>query len=153
MKNTALKPKIKTALLAAMPGIYESNFQRLLMLIPNLRSINHQSSLKLNLIEHLVITIREQCPYTTTIEIDHLLNNALLPDLSMTIQVYYDACMAEVIQYQQQGHFKPSYSYPNAGMHQPLEKRQINLLFDDWLKHCFNISTRIGLQESPTSTP
>lgn len=152
MTNIPLNPRLKTALLAAMPGIYERNFARLLTLIPHLKTINHQSSLNLNQMEHLVITIREQCPYTTTIDIAHIMESALLPDLSMSIRVYYDASMAEVIRYQQQGHFKPSYIYPNERMHQPLEKRQINLLFDDWLKHCVNISRLAGIHESPTST-
>jgi len=152
MPHQLLTPKQKMSLLASLPSLYERNFQKLLTLIPRLHAITHKSSVKLNNIEYLAITIREQCPYTTIIDIDHLLDNALLPDLSMTIRVYYDASMAEVIHYQRQSHFKPSYEYPNPAMHQPLEKRQINLFFDDWLKHCLNLSKQVDISESPTST-
>jgi len=138
------------ALLAAMPGLYEQNYESLLRLIPNLHDIQHETRLTLNDIEHLSITIREQCRYTTVIDIGHLLNNSLLPDLTMAIRVYHDARMAEVIRYQCHSHFKPSYNYPNEEMLQPLEKRQINLFFEDWLKHCITISHQQRMQQSAT---
>jgi len=140
MPNHITNQKKKTELLAALPRLYEQNYHTLLQLIPELQNIKHQAKITLNNIEQLSITVLEQCRYTTFINIDHLLNNALLADLSMTIRIYHDARMAEVIRYQNHGHFKPSYNYPNESMHQPLEKRQINLLFDDWLKHCLKIS-------------
>ena len=126
-------------LLADLPRLYEQNYRTLLHLIPDLHDIHHESRLTLNDIEHLSITVSEQCRYTTVIEIGHLLNNALLPDLTMTIRVYHDARMAEVIRYQRHSRFKTSYNYPNESMYQPLEKRQINLFFDDWLKHCIKL--------------
>ena len=132
-------PRIKTLLLAALPRLYEQNYRGLLQLIPDLKNMRLQSRLTLNDIEHLQITIREQCPYTTVIDISHLLEHSLVPDLTMTIRVYHDARMAEVIRYQRHSRFKPSYRYPNESMYQPLEKRQINLIFDDWLKHCIAI--------------
>jgi hypothetical protein len=140
----------KTTLLAALPRLYEQNYRALLQLMPDLHSIQNESQLTLNDMEYLNITISEQCRYTTVIDIGHLLNNALLPDLSMTVRVYHDARMAEVIRYQCHGRFKPSYNYPNEWMYQPLEKRQINLFFDDWLKHCITVSYLQHVQNTQT---
>jgi len=153
MLNPTQNPKEKTALLAALPRLYEKNYQTLSQLIPGLQNISHQTQLTLNDIEQLSITIDEQCRYTTIINIDHLLNNALLPDLTMTIRIYHDARMAEVIRSQHHSRFKPSYSYPNELMHQPLEKRQINLFFEDWLKHCIEISHQQRIQKAQQQSP
>lgn len=143
----------KTALLATLPRLYEQNYRALLQLLPDLQNIKQQTQLPLNALEQLSITVPEQCPYTSIINIDHRLNNALLADLSMTIRVYHDARMAEVIRYQSHGHFKPSYNYPNKLMYQPLEKRQINLFFEDWLKYCVSICQRQRLATTQQQTP
>ena len=142
MLKPRFKPKVKTLLLAALPRLYEQNYRALLQLVPDLKDLHHQSQLTLSDIEHLHITVCEQCPYTTVLDIGHLLGSSLVPDLTMTIRVYHDARMAEVIRYQRHSCFKPSYTYPNTSMYQPLEKRQINLIFDEWLKHCITIIRR-----------
>ena len=121
MLKQRLNPKVKTLLLAALPRLYEQNYRSLLQLIPDLKDIRHQSQLTLNDIEHLQITVSEQCPFTTIIDIGHVLGNSLVPDLTMTIHVYHDARMAEVSRYQRHGHFKPCYTYPNPSMYQPLD--------------------------------
>ena len=145
-----LNPGKKTALLAALPVVYERNYSYLLELIPELGSLHDKTRITLNDLEHLEIVIREQSPFTTVLDIDHVLDNAHLPDMAMSIRVYHDARMAEVIRYQRHSRIQPSYAYPNKDMHQPLEKRQINLFFSDWLKHCFTISWQTGIQTSPT---
>lgn len=134
-----LTPRKKTTLLAALPQSYENNYRHLLQLIPNLKDIQENKQLRLNNIEQLIITIQEQHRYTTIINIEHQFQDALLPDLTMIIRIYYDARMAEVIGFQGCTHIQPNYPYPNPSMHQPLEKCQINHLFDDWLKHCKEI--------------
>jgi len=152
IQSGRLNPGKKTALLAALPVIYERNYSYLLELIPGLNSLHDKTLITLSNIEHLEIVIREQSPFTTTMDIDHTLDNAHLPDLTMSIRVYHDARMAEVIHYQHHSRIQPSYAYPNKAMYQPLEKRQINLFFSDWLKHCFTITWQTGIQTTPTST-
>ena len=152
MQSGRLNPGRKTALLATLPVVYERNYGYLLELIPELGSLHDKTRILLNDIEHLEIVIREQSPFTTALDIDHVLNNTHLPDMAMSIRVYHDARMAEVIRYQHHSRIQPSYAYPNKAMYQPLEKRQINLFFSDWLKHCFTISWQTGIQTSPTST-
>jgi uncharacterized protein YqiB (DUF1249 family) len=152
IQSGRLNPGRKTALLAALPVVYERNYSYLLELIPELGSLHDRTRITLSAIEHLEIVIREQSPFTTVLDIDHVLDNAHLPDLGMSIRAYHDARMAEVIRYQRHSRIQPSYAYPNKAMYQPLEKRQINLFFSDWLKHCFTISWQTGIQTTPTST-
>jgi uncharacterized protein YqiB (DUF1249 family) len=147
-----ITPGKKTALLAALPAVYERNYAYLQELIPGLAGLHDNTCVTLNDIEHLEIVIREQCPFTTVLDINHILNNAHLPDLVMSVRIYHDARMAEVIRYQRHSRIKPSYSYPNEAMYQPLEKRQINLFFSDWLRHCLTIAWQAGIHKTSTST-
>ncbi|HBX56798.1 MAG TPA: DUF1249 domain-containing protein, partial [Pseudomonas sp.] len=48
----------------------------------------------------------------------------------------HDARMAEVISAQSARRFRSIYPYPNAAMHQPDEKTQLNLFLGEWLSHC-----------------
>lgn len=147
-----LHPARKTALLAALPGVYERNYAYLIELIPELDSLHDRTRITLSDTECLEIVIREQARFTTTLDINHVLDNTHLPNLTMSVRVYHDARMAEVVGYQHHSRIRPCYDYPNKAMYQPLEKRQINLFFSDWLKHCFTIFRQTGIQTTPTST-
>jgi uncharacterized protein YqiB (DUF1249 family) len=151
LETGRIAPGKKTALLAALPAVYERNYNYLMELIPGLASLHDKACITLSDIEHLEIVIREQCPFTTVVDINHMLNNAHLPDLIMSVRIYHDARMAEVIRYQRHSRIKPSYTYPNESMYQPLEKRQINLFFSDWLRHCITISLQAGMHKTPSS--
>jgi uncharacterized protein YqiB (DUF1249 family) len=54
----------------------------------------------------------------------------------MSIRLYHDAQMAEVISSQDIHQVKPRYDYPNKDMHQQDEKQQINQFLNEWLKLC-----------------
>jgi uncharacterized protein YqiB (DUF1249 family) len=54
----------------------------------------------------------------------------------MTIRLYHDARMAEVISSQDVFQVKPRYDYPNKNMHQQDEKQQINQFLNEWLHLC-----------------
>jgi uncharacterized protein YqiB (DUF1249 family) len=65
-------------------------------------------------------------------------NNALFNSLHprMSIRLYHDARMAEVISSQDIHQVKPRYDYPNKHMHQQDEKQQINQFLNEWLHLC-----------------
>lgn len=65
-------------------------------------------------------------------------NNALLNSFHprMSIRLYHDARMAEVISSQDIHQVKPRYDYPNKYMHQQDEKQQINQFLNEWLHLC-----------------
>ena len=58
---------------------------------------------------------------------------------AMVVRLYHDARMAEVISSQDIKQIKPRYDYPNAAMHHPDEKQQINLFLKEWLQLCHEL--------------
>ena len=57
----------------------------------------------------------------------------------MTIRLYHDARMAEVLATQDIRQVKPRYDYPNSQMHQQDEKQQTNQFLNEWLHLCLRL--------------
>ena len=112
---------------------------------------------------HIIeIKIIERCPYTTFIKITHIIKNKVseavttntqkdkpdsepfnktnspqrISEPEMSVRLYHDAKMAEVISYQSIAKVQPSYTYPNKKMHQKNEKAQWSKFLGEWLSHC-----------------
>jgi uncharacterized protein YqiB (DUF1249 family) len=95
------------------------------------------------------VTIKEVTRYTSVISFEqeslrHALKNvpgiiisALHP--RMTIRLYHDARVAEVLSTQDIRQVKPRYDYPNSQMHQQDEKQQINQFLNEWLHLCLRL--------------
>lgn len=77
----------------------------------------------------------ERHRYTTLVGLSQSLPS-LLPPLTMTICVYHDAKVAEVIDYQESGRLRSRYDYPNPDMFQIREKRRVNEFLGEWLEFC-----------------
>lgn len=120
--------------LAAEQAECEVNYWRLSQLLREY-AIEHRS---FDVGAHLRMHVRiiERCPYTTTLEISQAPTAmpALAPQL--TVRVYHDARLAEVIEFAPWRRAQPRYDYPNPGMHQPNEKSQWNHFLGEWLSHC-----------------
>jgi len=93
--------------------------------------------------DHLtyVITVNEVTRYTSLITFEQVNTNTkkLFSDAfhpRMSIRLYHDARMAEVISSQDITQVKPRYDYPNKKMHQQDEKQQINQFLNEWLHLC-----------------
>jgi len=54
----------------------------------------------------------------------------------LTVRVYHDAAMAEVISCYRERHIAAVNDYPNRFMHHPDEKVQVNSFLADWLDYC-----------------
>ena len=110
--------------------------------------------------EHLAykVTVNEVTRYTSLITFEQIvfeqktLENKTLPSAfqpRMSIRLYHDARMAEVISSQDIHQVKPRYDYPNAQMHQQDEKQQINQFLNEWLHLCLQLGqVKVGM---PTS--
>ncbi|MFO8155501.1 MAG: DUF1249 domain-containing protein [Pseudomonadota bacterium] len=98
----------------------------------------------------LRVVVLERSPYTSTVRLEHGLGSgsSCLTDVVLTVRAYHDARVAEVIDYQGGGRLEPRYSYPNAAMRLPDEKRQVNRFLEDWLRYCL----RLGLREVAAPT-
>jgi len=86
----------------------------------------------------LLIRVTENCPYTTTLEVRQEHSLPWLPVPQLEVRVYHDARMAEVVGAENARRLHIRYPYPNAAMHQPDEKSQLNLFLGEWLSHCLS---------------
>jgi hypothetical protein len=95
------------------------------------------------------VTIKEVTRYTSLIvfeqetfnykvkSIPSIVANALHP--RMSIRLYHDARLAEVLTTQDIRQVKPRYDYPNIQMHQQDEKQQTNQFLNEWLHLCLRL--------------
>jgi len=117
----------------------EVNYCRLLKLLPDLDDTQQWhfavSDESLHLGE-MAIKVTERSKYTTLLRIFQKDNwGDWLSQPELSVRLYHDARMAEVVGYQKQRHFDGRYLYPNTKMRQPDEKLQINLFLGEWLAH------------------
>lgn len=96
----------------------------------------------------LRLRVTERGPYTTTLAVapeaaEQRQHWVMGPEL--TVRVYHDARMAEVVACDRQRRLAARYHYPNRQMFQPDEKSQWNRFLGEWLSHC--------LQHGHTASP
>lgn len=117
--------------------IYEDNFKRLMYLLPELKHYGEQP-LDVKRQEGLHISVLERHKYTTVVEISQHLSPGLsaLAQPTMTVRIYHDAEVAEVLSYQNHQRFRAKYDYPNPDMHQVREKLRVNEFLGEWLDYC-----------------
>lgn len=128
-----------------MSWIYEYNFQSLQELLPGLQS---PSLSQMECVGGVVVEVLERHKYTTIIRLSQSLPlpAPLARGPVMTVRIYYDARVAEVLSYQMHRHFQPRYEYPNPEMRQRREKQRVNEFLGEWLRFC--LSNRQPLQAS-----
>lgn len=83
------------------------------------------------------IRVTERSKYTTTLAVvQESLLSELLPKPTISVRLYHDAKMAEVLSFQRNRHMKAHYEYPNDKMFHPDEKSQLNRFLGEWLEFC-----------------
>ena len=126
--------------LAALQAACEANYARLMRLLPGMRGEQRSRQIAMTqgdqMLGVLNIEVIQASPYTTTVSVSQKHSLPWLPVPRMEVQVYHDARMAEVIGAQHARRFRGIYPYPNAAMHQPYEKAQLNLFLGEWLSYC-----------------
>lgn len=84
------------------------------------------------------IKITERMRYTTTVHVyrqdDD--NCAWLRSPHLTVRLYHDANLAEVLAFEGHRKVEAKYQYPNQKMYQADEKAQFNRFLGEWLLHC-----------------
>lgn len=126
--------------LNAMMRLYETNYAKLVRLLPREERVGEGCSYNINGQEYS-LTVKESTRYTTLVDIQQ---SASLPDYlkaRLTVRLYHDARVAEVCASQQISRIQPRYDYPNPRMHQRNEKHQVNAFLSDWLMHCLTSGT------------
>ena len=118
--------------------ICESNYRKILRLIPNLLSIGKTATAFSTNKPDLHLTIIEQAPYTLTIQLSHCFNIKLSEFLepAVKIRVYLDAELAEVIRDHARTDVSKVFSNPGMVTEIMDYKWTLNYFLDKWLGHC-----------------
>lgn len=130
--------------LPSMQALCELNYSRFLRLLPDCDTESLTYTFSVAGQFSYQIKIDEAARYTTTLLVEQ--NNAGTPAYlkpSMSVRLYHDARMAEVITSQNTGAFAPSYEYPNSKMRQRNEKLMINIFLAEWLQFCLKNKPRM----------
>ncbi len=119
-------------------GIYDENYVRLLSLLPDLCLIARDQPEYFAGSESYSYTLIEKTRYTSTLRLtaDWRICSKLIPAIEMTVRLYHDAGVAEVVSYQKSLYLKVEYEYPNPNMYSKREKRRLNEFLRDWLACC-----------------
>ena len=86
-----------------------------------------------------LLTVTERSPYTTTMVLSRTAIEASSTWLKMpklTLRMYHDAKLAEVLAWEGHKRLRPRYEYPNQSMYQSDEKYQLNRFLGEWLTLC-----------------
>lgn len=119
-----------------MSWVYEYNFQCLIELLPELQSPPRLLRSRQGMAGGLVVEVLEHHKYTTIIKLTQTLPLPLAAKPVMTVRIYHDARVAEVLSYQHHHRFQPRYDYPNPDMCQRREKQRVNEFLGEWLRFC-----------------
>lgn len=85
----------------------------------------------------LQVSLLESTPYTQVVSISRPMGMGaahLVPVPQVTVRVYHDAKLAEVLSSQQISQLRPVYDYPNLRMYHRNEKYQVNAFLEELLK-------------------
>ncbi|HVL00698.1 MAG TPA: DUF1249 domain-containing protein [Dongiaceae bacterium] len=136
----AVKKRRYTPDLRKMLGDCEINYHRLIRLLP---SLDNQDQWLFGVdansdqLRQVSISVVERSRYTTTVAVaqESLLND-WVPKPTITVRLYHDAQMAEVLSFQRNRYLRERYEYPNDKMFQRDEKAQQNAFLGEWLEFC-----------------
>lgn len=125
--------------LAKHAALCEANFVRLERLLQDMSKSHYQFCWfdgHDNRID-VEIEIVERFKYTTTLQLTKTLHNVPAPmdSVELTVRLYADARMAEVVTLSQGKQLAGIYRYPNDQMYQIDEKEQANHYLAEWLSH------------------
>jgi len=141
----------------------EANYFRLLDLFPGLHSDDERRiGLSPGDEAEVIFLVLERTSYTTLLSITQRKTSAIaeagsrsertdkpvtvrwFKPLTLTVRLYHDARIAEVITCDSNRGVRPKNAYPNQQMFQPDEKRQWNNFLEDWLVLCRQQGYAVG---------
>ncbi len=121
--------------------LYESNFNKLFSLIPDLCSFQiHAIAVKKNK-PTLYLKVLERSRHTLTIELTHQFDTDFkkffLP--AVTIRIYLDAKLVEVLNDHARNHVSRVYKDPGRSVEIRNYKWRLNYFLQKWLDHCLDM--------------
>ncbi len=149
--------------LKAFMACCEANYFRLLGLFPDLHSADERRiGLSARAEVEVILTVLERTSYTTLLSIAQRQSSIAEPPgtrsegtdksvtlhwfkpATLTVRLYHDAQIAEVITNGSNRGVRPKNAYPNQQMFQPDEKRQWNHFLEEWLVLCRQHGYAVG---------
>lgn len=132
--------KAYTPNLSKLMSDCEINYHRIMRLLPELDDLEEWRfgvDANTDQLKQVSIHIVERSKYTTTVAVaqESLLDD-WVPKPTLTVRLYHDAQMAEVLTFQRNRYIRQTYTYPNEKMFQPDEKAQLNVFLGEWLEFC-----------------
>ncbi|GMM69075.1 DUF1249 domain-containing protein [Alteromonas sp. MTD1] len=130
--------------LPSMQALCELNYSHVLRILPDCDTEDLRYTFSVGKGLSYEICIVESARYTSTLSIKQTTKDLpafLTP--SMTVRLYHDARMAEVINSQNTGALEPSYDYPNLKMRQRNEKHMVNIFLAEWLHFCLQHASNV----------
>lgn len=116
--------------------VCESNYQKLLKLIPDLMAFKETAIGLAPRHTTLHLEIIERTPYTLTVELSHCFNKSLAP--AVKIRVYLDAQLAEVLSDHVRAGVAQVFKDPGLSREIMNYKWRLNYFLQKWLDHCLN---------------
>ena len=121
---------------SALMQICEMNYARLQPLVASMSSGQSLTLLAgRSLPSQFVLNVTEHAPYTTMLTLTGGEVAKGIPRLSLTLRLYHDVLIAEVVEVQGVTRLQARYDYPNGDMFQADEKQQWNAFLAEWLSH------------------
>lgn len=128
--------------LPSILAICENNYVCMLKLLPDCDSEDLSYEFSISKALTYKIQILESTRYTSTLEMSQVhSHHAAYLSPSMTVRLYHDAKVAEVLESQRTSQLQPVYEYPNLKMHQRNEKFLVNVFLAEWLHFCLTQRT------------
>lgn len=129
-----LEPRTFTGLM----GIYESNWRLLGKLTGDLRSLPREAVSAVPEDVDLHLEILEESPYTTTFRLTYYfeVGSGLQADPDLTVRVYHDANLAEVLSCKQHHRHRLLQQFPTDAKSELKRRWQRNVLLNKWLEYC-----------------
>lgn len=120
----------------------EANYLRLQKLVTDLSLDEYRFMVTRGSQEWLqILRVIERSPYTTTFQFRQSPVAPVTRWLQMpclTVRMYHDAKVAEVLAWEGHRRLRPRYEYPNQAMYHSDEKLQINQFLGECLSLCLN---------------
>ena len=121
--------------LASLIELYESNYHRLLRLVPELRSIEGTVVSRVAGALDLYLTVHEQQRYTTSLSLTYWFGDELQPNAGIVL--YHDAHAAEIVGLSRRWPRRsPGRSWRRRPMPDLERKWEINRFLQKWLGFC-----------------
>ncbi|MGH8221553.1 MAG: DUF1249 domain-containing protein [Woeseiaceae bacterium] len=118
-------------------SLYESNYLRLLQLVPEIERLDGYYQSRVAGDCDLHVEINEKSRYTTTLSLSYFFyeNGKRIADPDMLVRVYFDGGLAEAMNYCGAGRHRGLRRFARACRHELDTRWQRNMVLSKWLEY------------------